>query len=169
MVLPSRSEADEKRVAYGRLRYFLRDVGAEESLLTAAAAVPANSLKLLQRDEIVRFGLDRREFGETPWQFTDKPAPAIRKRFFVPTDSEKTSYIDAVMGMNCGLGASIGVVFVRQPLADEPVWQSEPSTISIAGKSVRFGKGKSQALFTRLALVPMDTRREAFARRRSPR
>jgi hypothetical protein len=157
MVLPGRSEADEKRVAYGRLRYFLRDVGAEESLLTAAAAVPANSLKLLQRDEIVRFGIDRREFGETPWQFTDKPAPAIRKRFFVRTDGEKTSYIDAVMAMNCGLGASIGVVFVRQPLAAEPVSQSEPSTISIAGKSVRFGKGKSQALFSRLALVPMDT------------
>jgi hypothetical protein len=157
MVLPGRSEADEKRVAYGRLRYFLRDVGADVSLLTAAAAVPSNSLKLLQRDEIVRFGIDGREFGEIAWQFTDKPEPSIRKRFFVRTDSEQSPYLDAVMAMNCGLGASMGVVFARQPLAAEPVSQGEPSSINIAGKSIRFGKARSKALYARSALVAKET------------
>jgi hypothetical protein len=157
MMMPGRSEAEEKRIAYGRIRYFLRDVGAEESLLAAAAAVPANSLKLLQRDDMVRFGIDRREFGETVWEFADKPAPVIRKRFFVHTDSEKNPYIDGVMAMNCGLGANMGVVFGRQPLASEPASQSEPSTLSIADKSVRFGPAKSNPLYTRVALVPMNT------------
>jgi hypothetical protein len=157
MIMPGRSEADEKRIAYGRIRYFLRDVGAEESLLAAAAAVPANSLKLLQRDEIVRFGIDRREFGESVWEFTDKPEPIIRKRFFVHTDSEKTPYVDAVIAMNCGLGVNIGVVFGRQPLAGEPASQSDWPTISIAGKSVRFGQARVKALYTRSVLVPMNS------------
>jgi hypothetical protein len=156
MVLPGHSEAEEKRVTYGRIRSFLREVGADESLLTAAAAVPSNSLKFLQRDEIVHFRIDTREFGETPWQFTDKPAPSIRKRFFVRTDSEQTPYIDAVMGMDCGFGASMGVVFARQHLAVEPVSQSDQATISVANKSLRFGKAKSQTLYQRSSLVAMD-------------
>jgi hypothetical protein len=148
--------AAAKRAAYARLRNYLHDVGADESLLEAAMTVPSNSLKPLQRDEIVRLGIDRREFDETSWQFVDKPTPSIRKRFFVRTDSERTHYVDGLMSMDCGLGLSMHVVLARQYLAAESA-SPLPAAISIAGKPVRMARGDSQNLYVRTTYVRMNT------------
>jgi hypothetical protein len=44
-------------------------MGIDKELLTAAIAVPHESARFLERDELVHFGIDRREFGETAWRF----------------------------------------------------------------------------------------------------
>jgi hypothetical protein len=111
--LRSEAETGFRRVAYGRLQHYLREVGVDESLLTTAIVVPSNSLKELRREEIVRFGLDRREFDEPAWQFVDKPMLSISKRFFVRTDCKQTDYADGLVRMGCGFDLSMHVVLAR--------------------------------------------------------
>ena len=54
-------------------------MGADKALLAAASAVLNESPRFLERDELVRFGIDRREFGETVWHFADEPAISMSK------------------------------------------------------------------------------------------
>jgi len=48
--------------------YFAR-MGADTGLLKLVSTVKFEDVHILSRDEIVRFGIDRRERVETPWQF----------------------------------------------------------------------------------------------------
>jgi hypothetical protein len=49
------------------LRNYVREMGIATQLVDAAFAVAHESLRVLDRDEIIRFGIDRREFLESPW------------------------------------------------------------------------------------------------------
>src|SRR5579872_4810286 len=48
--------------------YFAR-MGADNGLLKLVSTVKFEDVHVLTRDEIIRFGIDRREQVETPWQF----------------------------------------------------------------------------------------------------
>jgi hypothetical protein len=58
--------------------YFAR-VGADPALLDLAKTVKFENLHVLTREEIVRFGIDRREFVETPWSFDNSGRSALLK------------------------------------------------------------------------------------------
>jgi hypothetical protein len=73
-----------KRAIQLRILDYVRDVGFDRALPEAAFAVPYESVRYLDRDDLVRFGIDRREFGETVWHFAEKPTASISKRFFFP-------------------------------------------------------------------------------------
>jgi len=49
------------------LRSYVREMGISAQLIDAAVAVAHESVRFLDRDEIIRFGIDRREFLESPW------------------------------------------------------------------------------------------------------
>ncbi|MGC2777812.1 MAG: hypothetical protein WA418_19475 [Bradyrhizobium sp.] len=44
-------------------------LGADPALLTAARSVPFESMRILTREEIARFALDRRDRVDSPWMF----------------------------------------------------------------------------------------------------
>nr|WP_244423036.1 hypothetical protein [Bradyrhizobium sp. ORS 278] len=48
---------------------YINKLGADPGLLTAARSVPFESMRILTREEIVRFALDKRERVESPWMF----------------------------------------------------------------------------------------------------
>jgi hypothetical protein len=58
---------------------YLRKMGADPGLLAASRSVPFEGMHLLTREEIVRFGLDRREQAETPWTFENGSRSLIDK------------------------------------------------------------------------------------------
>jgi hypothetical protein len=58
---------------------YLRKMDADPNLLTVARSVPFESMRILTREEIVRFGLDRREQAETPWTFQNDSRSLIYK------------------------------------------------------------------------------------------
>ena len=111
----SASLAEVKRAAHVRILEYVRDMGIDKALLTAASAVPNESMRLLERDELARFGIDRREFGETVWHFADKPTVAISKRFFVRTDNgDRPRYRNGYVRLDCRSGREIGLTFAQQ-------------------------------------------------------
>jgi hypothetical protein len=73
------------------LSVYVARMGAESALLDLAKTVKFESMHLLTREEIVRFGIDRRELVETPWIFENSGRSMVRK-FVVQKSDKDNSY-----------------------------------------------------------------------------
>jgi hypothetical protein len=64
-----RAAATRRRLARvdGMLMRYLVKMGAEAGLLVLASTIRFEDVHVLTREEIVRFGIDRRELAETRW------------------------------------------------------------------------------------------------------
>lgn len=150
-------------VTHTRLRSYIRRMGIDEGLLSEAFAVPFSSVRRLTRDDAARFGLDRREFGETVWQFVDKPQPSIRKLFFVRTDNGERRYVDAFVSVSCvpWRGGSAVAVLARLRLASdtETVVGQPAASIRVNGQDIRLARLTSAKLYLwggRLSLTSLE-------------
>jgi hypothetical protein len=147
------------RLSHARVRSYLRAMGIDDALFSAAVATPFESVRLLQRDEIVRFGIDHREFGETGWQFSDELAPKIRKRFFVRTDGDQPHYVDGMIEVGCNVGGGVYLALARQPLGSDTASSSSGSpaaSIAVNGKQVSLGPAASASLYVRLGWIALN-------------
>ena len=57
---------------YGKIGAYLREMGISQDLLAAAREIEYSRLRFLTRDQIVAFGIDRRETVEGMWWFVDQ-------------------------------------------------------------------------------------------------
>jgi hypothetical protein len=131
--IESGKEADR-----ARLRNYIRFMGIDERLLDKAFAIPNACLGRLTRDDAARFGLDRREFGETVWRFTDKVRVAIRKDFFVRTGSGEPHYIDGLVSLSCGPSADYELTIGREFLPSESFAHADQPPVSIRWSNKKF-------------------------------
>jgi hypothetical protein len=131
-----------KESARARLQNYLHLMGIDGQLLYKAFAIPNATIGRLSRDDAARFGLDRREFGETVWRFIDKSGPTIIKGFFVRTGGEEPHYIDGFVNLSCGRRPSVRYVlaFGRELLPSDPSASSAQRPISIRLSDKRFDK-----------------------------
>ncbi|HEY6256569.1 MAG TPA: hypothetical protein VIY51_12325, partial [Xanthobacteraceae bacterium] len=128
---------DAKRAAHELIQEYLREMGIDDALFRAASSIPFESKKFLDRDEVVRFGIDRREFSETGWQSVDKPAPTVIKRFFARTDSDQHRYVDGFVSVNCAVGQTIRLSVARERVISETSAAApRPLGISVNGQRV---------------------------------
>ena len=58
---------------------YLQKVGADPGLLALARTVKFTDVHVLTREEIARFGIDRREVAETPWEFENDVRSMVGK------------------------------------------------------------------------------------------
>jgi hypothetical protein len=65
-------------------------MGIEGELLDVARAIKFEDMRVLSRDEIYRFGIDRREFVETPWALENLGPPLIRKSAIARNEGGKS-------------------------------------------------------------------------------
>jgi hypothetical protein len=70
------------------LSAYVARMGAEAGLLDLAKTVKFESMHLLTREEIVRFGIDRRELVETPWIFENNGRSMVRKLVVQKSDKD---------------------------------------------------------------------------------
>jgi hypothetical protein len=61
------------------LSNYIFKMGIEGELLDVARTTKFEDMRVLTRDEMFRFGIDRREFVETPWAFENLGRALIRK------------------------------------------------------------------------------------------
>jgi hypothetical protein len=115
------------------LHNYIRLMGIDERLLDKAFAIPNTSMGRLSRDDAARFGLDRREFGETAWRFVERSTPAIDKDFFVRTSSEEFHYVDGRVNLACGKrpGVQYVLAFGRKLLPSDPPAPAAPPPVGI--------------------------------------
>jgi hypothetical protein len=65
-------------------------MGIEGELLDVAKTVKFEDMHVLTRDEMFRFGIDRREFVETPWAFENLGRALIRKSAIARNEGGKS-------------------------------------------------------------------------------
>jgi hypothetical protein len=146
------------RSANARIIEYLHDIGIPKALFDAADAVPHESTRFLQRDELVRFGLDTRDFGETDWQFAEKPPAAIAKGFFARTGDADLAYPEALLRLNCSAGKSMRLTFAQERAAsaidDADV---HPLRLKVSGVRVDMPyAARSGQIEVRTATLPPD-------------
>jgi hypothetical protein len=72
------------------LSNYVGKMGIEGELLDVARRTKFEDMHVLTRDEIFRFGIDRREFVETPWAFENLGRALIRKSAISRDENAKT-------------------------------------------------------------------------------
>jgi hypothetical protein len=72
------------------LSSYIAKMGGDIGLLELARSIKFESMHVLTRDEIVRFGIDRREFVETPWTFENNGRSMARKAVVERNDADKS-------------------------------------------------------------------------------
>jgi hypothetical protein len=72
------------------LASYIVKMGVDIGLLELARTIKFESMHVLTRDEVVRFGIDRREFVETAWTFESSGRSMARKAVIERNDSEKS-------------------------------------------------------------------------------
>lgn len=109
------------------LSSYVFKMGAEGALLDLAKTVKFESMHVLTREEIVRFGIDRREFVETPWTFENRGRSMVRKTVIARNDTGN-SYRALQWRLFCVNAGQFVLDFQRQSSAIAPVF----ATVSIS-------------------------------------
>jgi hypothetical protein len=126
------------RAANARIVEFLHDMGINKALFDTSNSVPHESTRFLQRDELVRFGIDTREFGETDWTFVEKPSAAIEKGFFVRSSETSPAHPEALLRLNCGgAGKAMRLTLARERSASNRIGaSSRPLRVTVNGSGI---------------------------------
>ena len=101
-----RNRADTDQASY------IRSMGMPSGLTDVINAVPFESMHVLTRPELVKFGIDTRNFVETPWVI-EMDRRAVLKKFAVLKGADGTFRKLALM-MSCGLRERTPLVFMRE-------------------------------------------------------
>jgi hypothetical protein len=72
------------------LSSYIVKMGGDIGLLELARSIKFESMHVLTREQIVRFGIDRREFVETPWTFENNGRSMARKAVVERNDADKS-------------------------------------------------------------------------------
>jgi hypothetical protein len=105
----------------------------------------------------VRFGIDRREFGETSWRLIEHPKPAMWKRFFVRAGSKQPQYVNGFVSLDCASRQEIRVVLAREHVASDAS-AARVSSISISGQRFELPyQNSSHDFYTRSARLAGHT------------
>jgi hypothetical protein len=99
---PREQKENLKRIR-DMLRTYVREMGIDLELVDVSDAVPNEDIRYLTRAQIVKFGIDRSTFSETPWKFIEGPslAPAISKHFFEARGQEKSEFPASYIRLAC--------------------------------------------------------------------
>ena len=148
-----------KELADERLHAYMREMGIDTRLLTESFAVPFTSMGRLSREDAACFGLDRRELGETPWQFFDKPQPAVRKSFFVRTGDKQARYVNGMVSVFCARGYDGHRIlsFGREHLdSDTDDFTTQPPvSATVNGQDIALTRVPNIKLYVRQGRLPM--------------
>ena len=121
--------ASEVHDTHARLARYASEMGIGSALIDAAAATPFETIRLLTRDEIARFGIDRREFLESPWMMEEMKSgeQLVGKIVVAAKAGEPKQYRTTNLMLLCGRSGFITVGLSRDP---DP-WD-KPAAVAVA-------------------------------------
>lgn len=124
------------RSANARIVRYLHDMGIPKALFDASNAVPNASPRFLRRDELVRFRLDTRAFGETGWRFTEQPSATLAKGFFMRTGGTGVAYPEALLRLGCSAQNGVRLTYARERPDSVPPADPLPVSITVNGSRI---------------------------------
>jgi hypothetical protein len=120
---------------------YLKKMGADPGLLTLARTVKFEDMHILTREEIARFGIDRRELAETPWKF-ENGARGMASKVALQIDGGDTIYHASQWRLFCFNAEQFELDFQRKAMRD-----AIAGTVSMSSEEAKplfFTAGKSK-------------------------
>jgi hypothetical protein len=96
---------------------YIQKMGAEPGLLVLARSIKFEDMHILTREEIARFGIDRREVAETPWKFENSARGVIGK-VVAQMDGGDKSYRMSIWRLMCFNSDQFELAFQRKTAAN---------------------------------------------------
>jgi hypothetical protein len=124
--------------AIASTRRYIREMGGDPALLDTAQKTPHEDINYLTRDQIAAFGIDRREFAETPWffaQFSNANA-YVGKWIVEARGPERKDYRVSVIMIGCSSASRATLRYVRG-LASNETGRATTATFSIGKQKIR--------------------------------
>jgi hypothetical protein len=111
------------QTANAELRTYIQSMQIDDGLFRALMKVPHERVRILSRDEIAHYGIDPREFQETPWTFLPAVAPStadsVVKMFSMAKGRERNEVRNSMIQLTCRNGPQVTVHYVRALASDE--------------------------------------------------
>jgi hypothetical protein len=126
------------QAGYERIAVYLREMGIGAGLLAAAREVRNDRLHFLTRDEIVAFGIDRRERIEGAWWLLDRPSGASAIKLIEAKDSG--AFRKTYLRLTCQNASSVRFQYARELGADRASL-SIPLRVTASGKTFSLPRG----------------------------
>jgi hypothetical protein len=114
-----------------RLSLYIVKMGADPGLFALASTIKFEDMHILTRDEIARFGIDRREMVETPWTFENIGRGVVRKVVSQKHDGD-SAYHSSQWRLLCFNTGQFELDFQREATAN-----ARSATVSIANSGPR--------------------------------
>jgi len=134
--------SSEVHDTHARLTRYAAEMGIGRGLIDAAAATPFETIRLLTRDEIAQFGIDRREFVETPWAVEEGRSGEsfLGKMVVAARGGDQKQYRTTNVLLLCGRSGFFTVGLSR----DADPW-NKPAAVALAwpGAEIKLMSGRS--------------------------
>jgi len=126
-----------------RIERYLVSMGIDRALFRTASEVSHDRVRYLTRDEIARFGIDRRDFHETRWMTEEGPSGAsmVVKFAAAAKAAEPKQYRVMQLLLACGRTGFITVGFARDL---DPADQLTSAALAASGSEVMLSPGRAQ-------------------------
>ncbi len=118
---PSRTDGSNLKRANEQLAQYLAEMGIDRGLFDAAAEIRHERVRYISRDEIARFGIDRREFHESRWVVDEGPRFVVVKFATQAHGSDPKQYRTTKIQLTCSRSGPLGVLFSRELAATDTV------------------------------------------------
>lgn len=124
--------------AIAATRSYIRAMGIDPTLLDVAQKVPHEDVYYLTRDEIAAFGIDRRDFAETPWFFVRFPSgnAYVSKWIVEARGPDRKEHRISVVLLRCLSPTRVSMQFVRG-LASDEIQRPATAIFSIGKQKLR--------------------------------
>jgi len=125
--------------AIATTRRYIREMGIDPALLDASLKIPHEDIRYLSRGEIAAFGIDRREFAETPWFFSQfrNNTEYVSKWFVETRGPERKDHRVSVVMLRCSSAQSAAIRYLRG-LASDEAGRSAAATFAIGKHKANF-------------------------------
>ena len=115
---PQVVSADSARIAlaqrYGVIAAYLNQMGISLDLAKAAHSIPSNKLHVLTREELVAFGIDRRDAVESGWSLVDKSSGVGAVNQIETRDGKGGAVRRAMLSLTCRDATTVRLQYLHQ-------------------------------------------------------
>ena len=114
MHLSAETERSALAASQRAIAAYLKEMGISPDLLTAAHAISREKLHFLTREEIVAFGIDRREAVESAWSLADKSPAVSAVKLIEARDVEAGPFRKAMLSLTCRDKTTVRLQYVHE-------------------------------------------------------
>jgi hypothetical protein len=125
--------------AKSRIAKYVSKMGVDAKLVEAAEQIPHEKVRVLTREEISRFGIDRSAFRQSPWMIGLSEKPVIVK-FVDGVKAPDGAAPQGIIILHCHSNDYLAIRFFRPGLRNDAVNDFVVAAI-VGGRRIDMGKG----------------------------